>query len=155
MWPSSLCFSTKFQCNWTNELQHLNLNKKKKTHVVDICQLVINGCKPNEKKQIKLFINITRKCGQVHHVFQQIFNEFGQMNTINLFTFFDDQGLVAIDNENLKNWKSNHTTSNDYCHVSFIIEAMCHSIFEKCEYIYIYVFAHTYTYIYSQTHLRT
>jgi uncharacterized phage-associated protein len=36
--------------------------------------------KGNNKQANKIIYNVPKKCGQVHHVFQQIFSEIGQMN---------------------------------------------------------------------------
>jgi hypothetical protein len=60
--------------------------------------------------------------------------------------------VVAMDNENFKNWKSDHTTSNDYCRVSSIIVAMCHSIFKNVSTsIFMCVPTRTHTYIHIHT----
>ncbi len=115
-------------------------------------QSMSSNQKGNNKQTNKIIYNIPKKCGQVHHAFQQIFSDFKQMNTITLFNFFNDQGLVAMDNENFKNWKSNHTTSNHYCHLPSIIVAMCHSIFLNVStFIFMCLPTHTHTYIHIHT----
>jgi hypothetical protein len=60
-----------------------------------------------------------------------------------------------MENENFKNWKSDHMRSNGYCHVSSIIVAMCHSIFKNVNtsiFMCMPTCTHTYIHIHTCVH---